>query len=214
MIHKIQIICYLLIFRLLLLINAFCFEINLINNLSESVTIIETGILKSEISNGDITEVDIVKHSCNGLPQYFPCAVISEINTICNGETTFLSVRLVQGTPQRRFSYSRNGKKLEAISEIIDNEYILKDNKEDAYMLTSIRDPNRSGIFSGEDEVIYFDIPSAALSGGGTVCEGTSISLRVDLTGTAPWSFSYKRGIVIIDTFKNVLTTPKLFTVN
>jgi hypothetical protein len=34
----------------------------------------------------------------------------------------------------------------------------------------------------------------------------------VDLSGTAPWSFSYKRGSTVIDTFKNVAATPRLFT--
>lgn len=36
--------------------------------------------------------------------------------------------------------------------------------------------------------------PSATLSGGGTICAGSSINLSISLTGKAPWTISYSTG--------------------
>jgi len=213
MIHKIQIASYLIIFSSLLLVNAFCLEINPGSNLSESDHIIETEVLKSEISNGVFAEADIVKNSFNGLLQYFPYAVISGIDTICKGETTFLSVRLVQGTPPWRFSYSRDGKKAVTISGITETEYMLEAEKEGTYRLTSVRDANRNGFVSGEGKVVYSDIPTAVLSGGGTICKGTPATLRVDLTGTPPFMIKYENNYSSSGTVSNILSSPGFFGV-
>lgn len=37
--------------------------------------------------------------------------------------------------------------------------------------------------------------PTAVLSGGGTACEGDSVQLNVDFTGTPPWTFEYSRDL-------------------
>ena len=100
-----------------------------------------------------MAELEIEKNSFNGLLQFFPYAVISGTDTVCGGETGYLTVRLVQGTPPWRFSYSINGKNAGNISNIDDTEYILEAVKEGTYRLTSVRDANRNGIVSGVGEI-------------------------------------------------------------
>ena len=43
----------------------------------------------------------------------------------------------------------------------------------------------------GKIEVEVFAKPSATLAGGGTLCEGDSLNLSFNLTGTAPFEFTY-----------------------
>ncbi|NVO18049.1 MAG: hypothetical protein HXX13_00020 [Bacteroidetes bacterium] len=48
----------------------------------------------------------------------------------------------------------------------------------------------------GSVSLIVNPLPSAFVSGGGSACDdGTLISVRVDLTGTPPWSISYSNGL-------------------
>jgi hypothetical protein len=38
------------------------------------------------------------------------------------------------------------------------------------------------------------DIPTAVITGGGSVCAGSNVQLMIALTGTAPWNFTYSDG--------------------
>ncbi len=149
----------------------------------------------------------------NGLMQYFPYAVISGTDTICPGDTTYLLVRLVQGTPPWRFSYTINGKNSGTISGITDREYMLAAVQEGTYRLSSVRDANRNGIVSGRGEVTYRELPSAVLSGGGTFCSGESVTLRVDLTGIPPFTVKYENNYSASGTVSNILSSPAFFGV-
>jgi len=42
--------------------------------------------------------------------------------------------------------------------------------------------------------VINSSKPTAAISGGGTVCSGSQVTINVSLTGTGPWSLTYSDG--------------------
>ena len=48
--------------------------------------------------------------------------------------------------------------------------------------------PVRSG------PVYVVPLPTAVLSGGGTICEGGTANLHVEFTGTPPWNFTYSNG--------------------
>jgi hypothetical protein len=65
---------------------------------------------------------------------------------------------------------------------------------------------------SGSASVVVFQLPSAHISGGDTLCgPGTSTVLSIALTGTPPWNFSYSNGITTWQVpFQ--LTTPYSFT--
>lgn len=40
--------------------------------------------------------------------------------------------------------------------------------------------------------VVFIESPQADINGGGTICDGEFIEVFVDLTGAAPWTFSYQ----------------------
>jgi hypothetical protein len=209
------------------LINGFCFgaesdyhspesdniiELNTISY-HESDNIIETNTNSNHISIRDFPENNRMKNSFNGLYQFFPYAVISGIDTICPGETAFLSVRLIQGTPPWSFTYTINGKNKLTISGINHTEYMLEAVQEGVYKLTSVRDSKRNGIVSGEGRVVYYPVPTAVLSGGGAVCEGVSAILRVDLTGTPPFRIKYRNNNSVSGTVDNIHSSPGFFGV-
>jgi predicted secreted protein len=65
---------------------------------------------------------------------------------------------------------------------------------------------------SAEKQVTISARPTAALSGGGTVCAGNSSTLSITLTGTPPWSVTYTDGTMPV-TQSNVQTSPYTFSV-
>jgi hypothetical protein len=158
--------------------------------------------------------------SLNGSPRTItviykasPTATIAGVDTICPGDTADLTVTLTKGTAPWGFTYTVNGTNPKTVTGINVSKYTLKALSQGIHKITVLQDAVCTGKATGQGTVVYRSAPAANLSGGGTVCEGTSASLRADLAGTAPWSFSYKRGSVIIDTILNVLATPRLFTV-
>jgi hypothetical protein len=65
---------------------------------------------------------------------------------------------------------------------------------------------------SGTVNVQVYQLPTAHLSGGDTLCgTGTVTTLQVDLTGTPPWSFIYTNGINTVTVY-NQATTPYYIT--
>jgi hypothetical protein len=141
-----------------------------------------------------------------------PTATISGLDSICPGDTARLTVILNKGTLPWRFTYTVDSASPKSTPWITTSGYTLKVLNQGTYRITILSDALCTGKATGQGKVVYRSAPAANLSGGGTVCSGTSASLRVDLAGTAPWSFSYKRGSAVIDTFKSVLATPRLFT--
>lgn len=50
-------------------------------------------------------------------------------------------------------------------------------------------------VVTGSTTLVVSDLPSATISGGDTLCgDDVYASLRIDLTGTPPWSFTYSYG--------------------
>ena len=49
--------------------------------------------------------------------------------------------------------------------------------------------------FTAPGAFTYAPAPTAALSGGGTICAGSVSSLQVNLTGTPPWSITWSDGL-------------------
>jgi hypothetical protein len=48
----------------------------------------------------------------------------------------------------------------------------------------------------GSTTLVVHGLPTAVISGGDTLCDdGSTAPIRIDLTGTPPWSFSYSNGI-------------------
>ena len=75
-----------------------------------------------------------------------------------------------------------------------DYTYSIKITSPGAYQLTKVTDvTNKEGCVSGTGTLVNYTPPTAALSGTQDICSGTSTTFDVQLTGTAPWQFSYSK---------------------
>ncbi|UCH13477.1 MAG: T9SS type A sorting domain-containing protein [Bacteroidales bacterium] len=142
--------------------------------------------------------------------QESPEATISGTDTICPGDTAYLTVTLDEGILPWQFTYTVDGLDTTTITNINEASYTLEVFDEGVYELESVEDPLCTGKTAGTGLVYYRSLPTATLSGGGAMCQGTNTSIVVNLTGIAPWDFSYK---ITTDTtifpVNNVLTSPR-----
>jgi hypothetical protein len=121
-----------------------------------------------------------------------PKAVISGQDTTCSEEEAILLVNL-DGMPPYSITYLHNGGDARTVNDITNSEYILRVTGDGLYTLYSVSDQNRSGCVSGSGTVLYYAKPAALVSGSTSICRGETASLQVNLTGTPPWSFGYRR---------------------
>ncbi len=142
-----------------------------------------------------------------------PFATLSGTDTVCPGDTARLTVALT-GTPPWSITYLRNGVNPKTVSNITQSNYTLKVVGDGTYTLSAVSDAIRSGCVSGSGKVVNRTTPTANITGVATICEHTSYDIRVTLTGTLPWNFSYHRGTEPAVQVTNVITSPYFVTVN
>ena len=140
-----------------------------------------------------------------------PTATILGTDSICQGDTAKLTINFT-GVAPWRFTYTTNDLNPKTITGIMTPAYTLKVFDAGVHKITLVQDALCTGKGTGTGTVIYRSLPAAVISGGTSICSGTVAPLRVDLTGIAPWNFSYRKGATVIDTFKNVTASPRLFT--
>ncbi len=63
-------------------------------------------------------------------------------------------------------------------------------------------------------EVIYYEIPSASLTGGADICDGDPATIEVTFTGVGPWEFVYTPSTGGDVTVSDITDNPYTFTVN
>lgn len=142
-----------------------------------------------------------------------PAAVLSGTDTICTGETAELPVALTGQAPWS-LTYTLNGSNPTVINNINTPDYKLKVYAAGTYTLTALTDALcTNGKVSGTATVVQLASPSAQLSGDASICENTSAPLRVNLTGAAPWRFSYKKDNGSPISMQDVSASPKTFDV-
>jgi len=118
-----------------------------------------------------------------------PSATLSGGGTLCDGETLDLSIEFTGSGPYT-IEYAIDGAPApdSPIASINASTYTLTTGTEGNYTLVSVSNEVCAGTTDGEAEVIVNPLPTAALSGGGILCEGLSIDLPIAFTGTAPWT--------------------------
>ncbi|MBN2350427.1 MAG: T9SS type A sorting domain-containing protein [Bacteroidales bacterium] len=163
--------------------------------------------IKNEIRRGHYSVKTLVDNTgCNAVTsgsgsvniEYkdSPVALISGLDTICQGDPAFLFVEITEGVGPWTFDYSVNGQyvKTKNIPQN-QNPYTLSDTLTGTYVLTRIYDAalTCTGKVSGTGSVSSYSKATASISGDATICEHTITNLRVDFGGDPPWDLTYKR---------------------
>jgi PKD repeat protein len=136
-----------------------------------------------------------------------PKATISGIDTACPGNEVVLNIQL-EGTSPFSITYLCDGANAKTVNNITETNYSLKVVGSGIYTLSAVSDPVRSGCVSGEGTVRDYPVPSAVISGSTAICENTPTNLRVNLTGIAPWVFSYRKNAEAPALVANVTSSP------
>jgi hypothetical protein len=167
----------------------------------------------------DAQERYLIGSSNNGsiqifnLPDTLPTSMIFDSDTvICSGQSSTIKIKL-KGTAPWSFTYTVNGSN-PTIVNTDQNLYTIPVSQPGIYEIIELSDANYNGTcFSGAAVVkVTNEIPSASiLQSYMEICEGSVAPVQIDLTGAAPWSFSYSIDGSISDT---VCTTNNPYILN
>ncbi|HVN59277.1 MAG TPA: PKD domain-containing protein [Bacteroidales bacterium] len=121
-----------------------------------------------------------------------PTATISGGATICVGGSTNLSVAFT-GTGPYTFTYALNGVSQAPVATA-SNPYTLNVSASGTYTIVNVTDANCTNNGAGTATVSYYPQPTGTISGTATMCKGSTTTLTITLTGTAPYNFVYTDG--------------------
>ncbi|MBK8490533.1 MAG: hypothetical protein IPL49_06375 [Saprospirales bacterium] len=124
-----------------------------------------------------------------------PTAVLSGGGAFCagSGGTINLSIDL-SGTSPWDITYAINGVAQPTLVGVTTDPYIITTSTPGVYTLVSLDNiAPCPGLVSGSGTVTVNPLPSALLSGSGSICQGSGdcVQLSVLLTGTQPWSVQF-----------------------
>lgn len=127
-----------------------------------------------------------------------PTGEISGTTAICLNESATVSFDFTGAGPWS-VTYSDGINPDVTINNIATAHYeiTVTPNVTTTYSLVSVSDQNctsQAGDLSGSAVITVHDLPTATISGGGTICNGETIGLTIIFTGQSPWSFSYSDG--------------------
>ncbi len=137
-----------------------------------------------------------------------PLAALSGTALVCPNDSAVLQVNF-EGVAPWTIKYTLNDANEKTVSNIIQPTYNLKVKGAGTYRLTSVTHGADIGCASGTGQVNHRTVPTATLTGPGTVCENAQATLSVALTGSAPWMIKYARDGVVQDSIMNISTSPR-----
>jgi gliding motility-associated-like protein len=119
-----------------------------------------------------------------------PTATMSGDGEVCEGSGDGPIITMTGQAPWT-FFYSIDGDEVEEPITSFSNQYTIPAEEDGTYALTSLSDANCVGTVSGSLDVTILSIPTALITGGGTVCEGDELGFNISLTGASPWNITY-----------------------
>ena len=128
-----------------------------------------------------------------------PASVVMADTNICNGSTITITPQVNPTGGTYTWSTGANTPSI-TVSPTVDETYGL------TYSV------NGCSIFE-DINVNVEELPTATISGGGTICSNQSATLQVDFTGQGPWRFTYSNGTQNF-TINNVTNSPYTFNTN
>jgi len=153
---------------------------------------VQTSYTLTNISNGcagSVSGIALVS------PIVVPTATLSGNQTVCPIQAAQLSVALT-GIQPWTITWT-NGTTPITVTGINTSPYTFSVTSMSSrtYSLTQVGSQGCSpGTVSGNAVVSIQPMPTAALSGAGSICAGQTFQFSVALTGSSPWTFSYTDG--------------------
>jgi hypothetical protein len=123
-----------------------------------------------------------------------PVATLSGGGTVCTGSPLpNISIDLTGASPWY-LTYTLDGIPV-TVTGINASPYVITNPAVGTYMAVSVGDAFCTGSASGTGSVALYTLPTATVSGGGTLCAGNALpDVSIALTGSGPWSFTYTDG--------------------
>ena len=154
-----------------------------------------------------------VSKTANVTLRDFPTGTISGSAGVCVGGSGNISIALT-GTPPWDFTFT-DGTTPVTVTGQGTSPYVtaVSPAVTSTYTISSITNAQCTGTASGSAVMTINTAPTATLSGSSTICSGAAHNMVVNLTGTAPWSFTYTDGTTPVS-LTNINSTPYLITTN
>ena len=165
------------------------------NDINNILTVSDPGIYDiTQLSDATQTGTCFTGSAFIEITNTIPTANISsEDVSICQGEQTDIQINFTGLSPWE-FTYTLDG--LDPINiKTANNPYYLDVKDEGLYEILDISGKGCSGtIYDGTSEIIVNPFPTSTFieeNGVFNICEGSSVELTINFTGTTPWSFKY-----------------------
>ncbi len=138
--------------------------------------------------------VNVVRQPVSVTVHDLPTATMTGGGTVCAGSTLpDVSIALTGAGPWD-VTYTYNSNPV-TVTGVVASPYVLTNAAVGSYAVTNVLDANCTGTVSGSATVAEFILPTATVSGGGSVCAGSTLpDVSIALTGSGPWSVTYTDG--------------------
>ena len=124
-----------------------------------------------------------------------PSASLTGGGAICPGDSTRLTINLT-GTAPWKLKIS-DGTTVTVKSGIAASPYYYYAKTAGTYKVDTVFDASCKKAGTGTAAVTVSTLPTATITGGGSICPGDSARLTVTLTGTAPWKLKINDGSTV-----------------
>ncbi|MCG8305965.1 MAG: DUF4114 domain-containing protein [Cytophagales bacterium] len=120
-----------------------------------------------------------------------PSAQIEDFESSCGDSKAHVDILLTGSGPWTVY-YTLNG--VDFVAESDENTLSLDMSEAGTFELTGVADANCENSAEGVAEIGQFELPAALISGGGVVCNEEEVTVSVELSGVAPFTFTYTDG--------------------